>query len=229
MRQLFQVALAMVVVVALAAMSANAQMPIRFGFKGGLSMTGVTGDDADDYETKSGLAVGLFTNISLSGGLSIQPELLYVQKGAKLSDESEGSITLKANYVEIPVLLKLGFGNNGPATPCLFVGPAFAFSAGSKTNAEGTLLGVPVSVDIDNSNEESSDLGLVLGGGVDFSLGRAKLTMELRYTAGLQPMWKDTRAGEVDPPDELPYADVATGKAFDMKNRAVSVMAGLMF
>lgn len=230
MKRLIQIALVITVALALATVSANAQMPIKFGFKGGVNIANVTGGDSGGYESKSGIMGGLFASLSLGSGLSLQPELLYVQKGAKRTAEdsaSSGTLTLQMNYIEIPVLIKYGFKSGGAVTPCLFAGPAFGFNKSSKTEVEGTLMGIPASGDVDNYNEVSSDLSFVLGGGVDFSLGTAKLTLELRYTSGTKVLWEDVDIDNL-PDYEWVYAD-DTGKALDMKNSVISVMVGLMF
>src|SRR5690606_8006283 len=69
-----------------------------------------------------GIQVGAVANFPITGVLSIQPEILYIQKGfAATVDINEqimgydysvkGSADFKSNYLELPVLAKAGFGS----------------------------------------------------------------------------------------------------------------------
>lgn len=234
MKRFGQVALVMTVLLALAAPSVDAQMLIKFGFKGGLNSSTVTGDDTDDYESRSSFMGGVFVTLPLKAGFSLQSELLYSGKGAKITDTTAVvpvELILKANYFEIPILLKYGFLGKGPAGLYFVAGPVFAFSASSKTRIEGSLVGIPVGASRDNYNEKSSDLGLAIGVGADFSLIGPRLNVEVRYTVGLYEMWNDVDVATL--PDDLLdftlYADETTGQADDMKNSVISITAGFMF
>ncbi|MDH7493797.1 MAG: outer membrane beta-barrel protein, partial [Candidatus Saccharicenans sp.] len=75
---------------------------VKFGVKGGITLANVKSvpDTFEGYswETKMGLAGGISMEIGLPGPFSIQPEVLYVQKGAKISFSEEGITgTFKAN------------------------------------------------------------------------------------------------------------------------------------
>jgi len=221
MKRLAQIALLIMLVTSMLAMSADAQIPIKFGLKGGISSATVTGDDAEGYESRSGIVGGVFTRLSLGGPIGIQAELLLVTKGAKMTFIDEATslsvdMTLKANYFEVPVLLS---------------GPVFAFSRSSKTEISTSVLGLDVGGDLDNYNEKSTDLGLALGVGLDLSLARSVVVLEIRYTVGLQNMWEDVVIADI--PSDLNslvlYADDATGEAYKMKNSAISFTIGFMF
>lgn len=159
-----------VMVLLLAVAPAFAVTPVKGGIKAGLSMATVTGDDIEGVSSKMGLAAGAFVNIGI-GTLAVQPELLYVQKGAQ--DENNSDYKWKIDYLEIPVLLKATFGT-GSAKPNLFIGPALGILMSSKFT-DGTN-------EMDAKDGTSGmDLGLAIGGGVDVS----KLTFDIRYELGL--------------------------------------------
>jgi len=227
MKRLIQITLVMAV--ALATVSANAQMPIKFGFKGGINSATVIGDDTDGLDGRNGIIGGLFANLKLAKGFSLQPELLYAQKGAKGPMTVEGipvDATIQMDYIEIPVLLKYNLGGRGSLSPFLIGGVAFSTIKSSKTKA--SVVGLPLLTgESDNFNERSSDVGIVVGGGIDLSMGLIRISAELRFTAGTKAMWKDVDIDNL-PDDEWVYAD-DTGKALDMKNSVVSVMVGFMF
>jgi hypothetical protein len=162
--------LMLVMAVLLVAAPVFAVTPIKGGVKVGMSMSTITGDNTTDAASKIGLAGGGFVNIGI-GTLSIQPELLYVQKGAQ--DKNNSKFKYMLDYIEIPVLLKASFGTTS-TKPSIFVGPAIGILMTSKFT-DGT-------TDVDNKdNTNSMDLGLVVGAGVDIS----KITVDLRYELGL--------------------------------------------
>ena len=101
--------------------SAQAQ-GIRLGVKGGGNLSNLAGDlrNQDAYNNKFGFHAGVMANISLlpDGFLSVQPEVLFSQKGFQYDDASftnngatyqyEGDRTY--NYLDVPVLLKVKAG-----------------------------------------------------------------------------------------------------------------------
>src|SRR6218665_679812 len=97
------------------------QAQIKYGVKAGANFYKVTGDGAEDLEQsrkiKLGLSGGGFVNIGLSESFSVQPELLYSQEGNK-QKEGDGSLNLKLNYINIPVMFQYNasgfYGETGP-------------------------------------------------------------------------------------------------------------------
>ena len=234
MKRLVRIALLMALVTSVLAMSAGAQVPIKFGVKGGFNSATVTGDDAEGYESRSGFVGGVFARLSLGGPVGLQAELLLAAKGAKrtfVDDLTSLTVdmTLKADYFEIPVLLRYSFKGQGPAGLNLYGGPVFAFSRLSKTEISTSVLGFSAGGELDNYNEKSTDLGLALGVGVDLSMARSLLVLDVRYTVGLQNMWDDVVVADL-PSDLIPltlYAD--SGEAYKMKNSVISFTVGFMF
>jgi len=141
--------------------------------------------------------------------LSIQPELLYVQKGA--TDDDEGvDVTLKLNYIEVPLLLKIKIPTEGNVSPYFLVGPAIGFKAGCKISGESDGASVDLDCDEDNIEFKSIDLGGVVGAGVGFPVGSGQAVLGARYNLGL------IRVDDYD--DDEP-----------VKNRAFSFLAGYSF
>lgn len=107
------------------ASAAHAQTGVRFGLKAGANYTSVTADNTDAIESKIGLQAGALANFGLSDLISIQPEVLYSQKGYQL--EADSDIKLKLNYIDIPVLVKVN------ADGLFFeAGPQLGILAGAK-------------------------------------------------------------------------------------------------
>lgn len=100
--------------------SAQAQ-GLRIGFKGGANYSNLSGDlgTVDIYDSKLGLHGGMMLNFNLMDRfISIQPELLYANKGYEFNNtpfesgsfryEYEGRVNY--NYLEVPVLVKVNSG-----------------------------------------------------------------------------------------------------------------------
>jgi cellobiose-specific phosphotransferase system component IIB len=163
--------LALALVVFTAASSFAVGKP-EFGVKvGGVDST-MTGD-ITNVTGKLGLAAGAFVEIPVASHFSVQPEIMYVMKGAKI-DVSYVDAKYKIDVLEIPVLFKWTFGTAGAkVVPSVFVGPSIGFKLSAKEVVEDQ------SVDLENIS--STDFGLVFGAGVDFN----KFTVDARYDLGL--------------------------------------------
>ena len=73
MRRFFRIVLLMTLAISLATISANAQVPVKFGIKGGLNSSTVIGDDADSFESRSGFVGGVFTRLPFAGPSASSP------------------------------------------------------------------------------------------------------------------------------------------------------------
>jgi hypothetical protein len=169
----------------------RAQM--QLGLKAGLNIATVSGDDADNlFETsldsRTGFNGGIFFMYQFNKMFAIQPEAYYTMKGASTTS-MDVDITLKLDYVEIPVLIKVIIPTEGTGLkPSLFVGPALAFNTGAKI--KGEYQGQSEEIDID-SVVTSTDFSLIFGGGVGFMIGNNELGVDIRYSLGLTS-WDDT-------------------------------------
>ena len=107
---------------------ANAQT--TFGIKAGLNLASVKISALGmqiSTTNKTGMVVGGFLNHSINETISIQPELLYQQMGAKV----DGS-TLNMNYISIPLLLKYSITDNFN----IEAGPQFGLLMSAKADGD---------------------------------------------------------------------------------------------
>lgn len=155
----------------------------------------------ENWDRRTGLVGGAFVTLPLSSSFSVQPEVLYSQKGAK-AKEGGDEITLELDYLDIPVLARVTAG--GPTGLVLFGGPSFGFKvrARSKLDVGGTKEDTDIGSDV-----ETFDLGLVVGAG----LQSRSILVDARYQWGLSNINKD----EFD--------------ATEVKNRVFSVLLGFRF
>ena len=83
--------------------SGNAQdHPI--GIKLGGNIATIAGDGTNDVSSSLNFQAGLFTEITLSEEIKVQPELLFSVYGFKL--DFEGTSTIRLNYVALPVIIE---------------------------------------------------------------------------------------------------------------------------
>lgn len=183
----------LVVLFAFTATPAMGQIPgvdFKPGVRAGVNFTTWGGDGVDDLDPdpdrRTGFLAGAFVQLDFAGPFALQPELLYIQKGAvQESTTQEGTTvtrTFKLDYIEIPVLAKFQFPLGGPFSPNLFAGPSIGFSASAE--AEDEVGGRSGTEDI-SDRVSSTEFGLIFGVGGDFGIGAATITVDARYGLGL--------------------------------------------
>jgi hypothetical protein len=173
------------------------------------SKTNAEGQEIVEQKFKSGFLVGAAMEFPVKGAFSLQPELLFIQKGFRLKGEgSEQGITFKIdnrttiNYLEVPVLLKY-YLNDSDTRFYVIAGPSIGIGIGGKvkTTVDADLLGAPLSVTVDGKIkfgdtppgydpledtdvyfDNRIDAGLLAGFGVTI---KEMFLIELRYQHGL--------------------------------------------
>jgi opacity protein-like surface antigen len=174
-----------VVVTLLGLGNINAQ-EVKFGAKVGLNSSNLRGDM--DFDSKIGFNAGAFTEISFSDKFIFQPELLFSAQGAKF-EESEGNATvsIKVNYLNIPLMLKYG------VTDKLFLefGPQLGFLLSAKSKYEVAYGGETDSGEQDiKDSSKSFDFGLNFGASFDVA---EKIMIGVRYNLGVSNINDDDR------------------------------------
>lgn len=201
----------------------------EFGLKGGWILA-----DAQDAEGSplrpalvvsdraSGLAVGGFAVVPLGSWVSLQPEVLFTRReidigaGPDIETVTPGEpplfapvdSRLQADYLEVPVLLRVSLGGEGVAAHGL-LGPSLAVNLAARL--EHRIFPRNSSSDAADAVRDL-DVGLVLGGGI--TLGE-HLVVEGRYNVGLV----DIRDDEALLPGVVPPS----------RWRSVGLMVGLVF
>lgn len=165
---------------------------------------------SEAYGYITGAQFGAVVNIGLSDRFSIQPELLYSQKGHKVrsyfiedDDLEDMRAKLRMNYLEVPVLAKLSFGNKklqffltaGPSVGYWVSGRSEWAYAGLEENKAYVFR-----KDYKHGLKENRlDVGANVGFGVAYPLGTGKLNLDVRYGLGLS----DISKYEDDRPDHI--------------------------
>lgn len=111
---------------------------VEFGFKAGLNLTDIVGEDTELYTYRTGWSVGGFVNIEMSQGYSFQPEINYSEQNSVfptviLENFSTRQIDViqRQRYLQIPLMVRLSIFKGLE----LEAGPQVGFLM----NAEGVL------------------------------------------------------------------------------------------
>jgi Outer membrane protein beta-barrel domain len=192
-------------VIVLAVPGAALAQGLTYGAKAGVTMGTLSFDpeSGGDFGYRIGLAVGGFVALPLGSRLTIQPEGLFNQRGAKADDEGLET-TIALDYIDVPVLVKYAVTHGGSRSFFVFGGPSAAFKVRSRATA--TFGDTTIDLDADE-DIESFEFGVVAGGGVDFG----KWSIDGRYSWGLSNLNKDDE-------DDV-----------KLRSRAFSVLAGIRF
>lgn len=175
--------IALVVILCVLPASVRADGLIRFGIKGGVNFANLVGPDLDsNWKTKIGLAAGGFVSFQINRLLAIQPEFLYSQKGSTWKGNPDVTYKINLTFVDIPLLVKffIPVSAQSALRPNVFVGPY----AGIKMSAKLIVETAEGSDETDFEDLKKTDLGLVVGGGIDFAVGKGKILLDVRYSFG---------------------------------------------
>ena len=180
-----------VMISAVTVKNAQAQSSPRVGFKGGLNLSNLYINNADDEKARIGWHAGFYTQLFSSEAFAIQPEINFSTKGTGATYANDlTSVRHKTNfnlsYLDIPVLAVFKLG---PAAE-IHAGPYWSYLVNAQIrNNEGD----PDNEfdTIDRKNFDNWDYGLV--GGIGFNLGKGA-QLGARYNYGLNPIAASTYA-----------------------------------
>lgn len=145
----------------------SAQTRATFGLLGGADFTTIADSGNVDYSSSTGLAVGVWAGVPVAKSLVVEPELLYTNKGAGL----EGTdISLNLNYIEIPILARYQFTEDGG--PFAYIGPYVAFNVKCSTAVD------TVSV---SCADQDIDANTVIGGAIGVGFRRDAWGFDIRF------------------------------------------------
>jgi hypothetical protein len=196
-------------------------MKVRGGVKVGAnfaSLTGVqlSGPGAGFYEAevgaRTGFAVGGYTILPLSAPVFLQPEILYVQKGARIeiTGLSSGTGTVKAGYLEAPILLRFEIpideSTQGmQVNPYILGGPTIGAKLHAGAEASGDVVVTEDFGDVTNT----FDFGLTAGAGVGYETAAGTAVAEVRVSLGV--------------------SDVISSSDESVRTRGIMITVGLIF
>lgn len=183
----------------------------KFGVKGGLNLSNLYVDDVKDENMKTSFNLGLYAKIPLAKGFSIQPELLYSGKGAKLTYNNvllgTGEYRFNLNYVEVPVLAVVNIAKN---LNLQAGGYASYLASANITRLNSSAGTVDKIKDLKTADFNRFDYGLAGGLGLDVQ----NFTIGARYNYGLKEVGKGN-------------ASIAGQATKNSKNSVISLFIGI--
>ena len=149
------------VLVCLSLFAFSAHSQLRFGVKGGLNLSGVSGKNIDDFVDKNvtGFQLGaslewmIVEQFGLEGGLS------YSERGMKF----KGGDRNKTGYIDVPVNVRAKFPVSKTIKPYVNAGPYISFKISGDDNFD-----VMKGAVNDQWKAQSFGAGLNFGAGVEF-------------------------------------------------------------
>ena len=165
---------------------------VQGGIKGGVSfstldgLTEVIGDlSGIDVDQRTNWVVGGFLKVNFGRFVAVQPEVLYVRKGAKAAATGllTESVKFNLDYIDIPVLLRLQTGQDTGFYG--LIGPSFGINIAAESESGSDTE--------DISDDINNDTGLVVGAGFDL----AHFLIEGRYTQSLTNISSDSSGPDV--------------------------------
>lgn len=188
-------------VLATATVSSAQAQDVRLGLRAGANYSNLAGNinNQSTYNNKFGFLGGVMLNVPVAadGFFSIQPEVLYSQKGFENkpveytsifgTQKREGQVNY--NYLDVPVLLKIkasGF--------VLEAGPQYSYLLAANDQTKTTTtpnIGSPTVAESQDKKDLSSlnrnELGYVAGVGFEAGSG---VSLSLRYTGAFSDFVK---------------------------------------
>lgn len=189
-----------------------------FGLKGGLNISSMTFEGADDSNLLPGFHAGVFARVMATDLIGLQPEVLFSARGYKaVYDEAflgypvaDGTTKLNLDYIDVPLHVVFSIAEDFD----LHVGPYFGFLVNAKAVTDAEVLDF-INVDdvseIDREEFNTVDMGL--SGGLGFTFD--PVTVGFNYSHGLSRVAKESES-----------MDALIG---DAKNNNIQVYVGFLF
>jgi hypothetical protein len=183
------------------------------GFKLGMKMAGLRGDDVDRYSSetsdRTGLSAGAFFKVRMGDYFSFQPEILYSQHGIVDKSGTE-DITMKADVMELPLLFKVNIPTKSLVLPNFFFGPTGTWKISSGTDPESPSRAYYW------DRIRDYDAGMTFGAGSEFLLNeQGSIYFDARYYIGMVKTFK--------------FNSVKYDDTWEVYYKALTINVGYMF
>lgn len=157
----------------------------QIGVLAGLNLSNLYTDNASHTDMIAGFNVGVFVRNPITSLIAIEPELYLTTKGATITYNDliiSGTADFRLTYLELPVLLTV----NATRFVNFQFGPYISYLIDNKVTNKANVNLYNFEKNINTSNYNPIDAGVVLGAGV--SVGST--SMGARYNLGLTKIGK---------------------------------------
>ncbi len=179
-----------------------------FGLRGGVHLPNVYVTEGldqltPDFKIYTTFNVGAVAEIGIGRYFALQPELAYVGKGFRVAEDFSLNLfnlpvpvgftaESRFNYLELPVLAKLKFGNE-VLGGYLVAGPTVGYALnGRLITRANALLDIKVSdskINLDAIDYERFEVGAAAGVGFTVYTGFGQIFADARYTRGFTQLY----------------------------------------
>jgi hypothetical protein len=155
----------------------------QIGIKGGLNLASQRQGGFTQQGSQAGFLAGVLFPIRINNRFTLQPEVLFIQKGGKKERESEygGSflVTTKMNNIDLILVSKIHLGDMNTLSPHLLFGPYLSYLiSGQYLYGDGE-----VTEDIEDYHK--LEFGYTVGFGTDIRLGSSQVYLDARFSHSL--------------------------------------------
>ncbi len=155
----------------------------QIGVKAGLNLASQRQGGFTQQGAQAGVLAGAFFPIHINKRFTLQPEILFIQKGSKKERESEygftSLVTTKMNNIDLILISKIHLGNLNTFAPHLLFGPYLSYLlSGKYIYGDGE-------VEEDIEDYHKLEFGYTLGIGTDILLGSSKIYIDARFSHSL--------------------------------------------
>lgn len=189
---------------------------MRFGVKGGVNFTDVTGNELYHKAGFTAYHIGVLMEIPLIKNLALQPELVYSLQGSQKRESFVDGLDTKADfhYLNVPIVAKYyaidGFSfNAGPQIGVLM-------SANQESTVHSYIHGMVTRKGSIKNNMSPIDVAITMGAEYRFAFG---VLIQVRYNIGVTNIKKSSSEQIID----------ASIHNRSMYNRVFQLSAGYSF
>jgi hypothetical protein len=158
------------------------------GIKVGVSTTTLSGTSDTELTWRSAFAGGFVFGAKFFNSIAIQPEIIYVVKGASTDNifQAGEPTGLKGvfsfSYVDVPLLVSFSPLQRSRVYPKVFAGPFLSYQLDASLEQIEPVSGNSSTESVDTIHD--TDFGLVVGTGADFDIRGERVTFDVRYVWG---------------------------------------------
>lgn len=167
-----------------------AAQDFQVGAELGVTLSTFGGDGVEGLDQhRTGFTAGLTAAYRIREGVHVETGLLWIEKGAEGSVQGfEEAITadVRLSYLQIPLLVRVTPFPDRAVRPSLSVGPAFSFETRCRMRQDESVLAALVGCE--DEGRARADVGLRLGAGLAWDVGRAEVLVDGRWELGLRDL-----------------------------------------
>jgi hypothetical protein len=155
----------------------------QIGVKAGLNLASQRQGGFIQEGAQTGFLAGAFFPIPINEMFTLQPEVLFFQKGGKKQRESEGGggnqVATKLNTLDFVLVSKIHLGDLNTLKPHILFGPYVSYLLSGKYIYGGG------DFEEDIEDYHKLELGYTLGLGTDLNLGAYRIYVDARFSHAL--------------------------------------------